>query len=289
MPDPLITDVLDTAFWIAHYRAAETKRPDALFRDPLAGVLSGERGEKIARSMPMSFGTAWSVVLRTCIIDDFIRWAIGDGVDAVLNLGAGLDTRPYRMELPESLLWIEADYARLIDYKKERLAAESPRCRLERAKIDLLDVSARRKMLASVDERATKMVVLTEGVIPYLGEEEVASLADDLKALRHAPNWITEYHAPATMKYLNRGPMARHMQNARFKFAPKDWFSFFREHGWRLKEIRYLMDEAARHKRRLDVPPLMRILFAIRGVLSSPERREAWRKSSAYVLLERTE
>jgi O-methyltransferase involved in polyketide biosynthesis len=58
MADTLIGDALDTAFWIAHYRAAETKRADALFRDPLAGVLGGERGENIAHSMPMRFGTA---------------------------------------------------------------------------------------------------------------------------------------------------------------------------------------------------------------------------------------
>jgi methyltransferase (TIGR00027 family) len=289
MADVLIGDVLDTAFWIAHYRAAETERTDALFRDPLAGVLAGERGEKIARSMPMSFATAWTVVLRTCIIDDFIRWAVADGTDAVLNLGAGLDTRPYRMELPEPLLWIEADYASMIEYKEQRLADEKPHCRLERVRIDLSDVAERRKMLANFDAPDGKMLVLTEGVIPYLSEKEVASLADDLKALRHAPYWITEYHAPETMKYLDRGPLARHMQNARFKFAPRDWFAFFRAHGWRSREIRYLMDEAARHQRGPDLPLLMRILFAIRGVLSSPARREAWSKSSAYVLLERTE
>ena len=55
MADTLIESVSDTAFWIAHYRAVETKRRDALFRDPLAGVLAGDRGEKIARAMPMSF------------------------------------------------------------------------------------------------------------------------------------------------------------------------------------------------------------------------------------------
>jgi|SRR6516165_8332661 hypothetical protein len=76
MADSLIGDVSDTAFWIAHYRAVETKRADALFHDPLAGVLAGERGEKIVRSMPMGFWTSWTVVMRTCIIDDFIRWAI---------------------------------------------------------------------------------------------------------------------------------------------------------------------------------------------------------------------
>lgn len=42
MTDTPIENVSDTAFWVAHYRALETKRPDALFHDPLAGVLAGE-------------------------------------------------------------------------------------------------------------------------------------------------------------------------------------------------------------------------------------------------------
>jgi O-methyltransferase involved in polyketide biosynthesis len=52
MTEPLIRNVSDTAFWIAHHRAIETERPDALFRDPLAARLAGEHGEKIAAAMP---------------------------------------------------------------------------------------------------------------------------------------------------------------------------------------------------------------------------------------------
>ena len=286
MADLLIENVSDTAFWIAHYRAVESRRPDALFHDPLAGVLAGERGEKIARSMPMSFWIAWAVVMRTCIIDDFLRESIAGGADTVLNLGAGLDTRPYRMDLPESLTWIEADYPRVIDYKEERLAAEKPRCRLERVKVDLSNATERRRVLASVDARAGKIVVITEGVIPYLSNEEVGSLADDLRKLEHVRDWIAEYFAPETVRYRSRGPMARHLQNAPFKFAPKDWFGFFREHGWRSRGARYLVEEAERVHRPIQLPPLMRILFVIRGLLSSPKGREAFRRVAGYVLLE---
>jgi methyltransferase (TIGR00027 family) len=286
MAETLIGDVLDTAFWIAHYRALESGRRDALFRDPLAGLLAGERGEKIARSMPMSFWTSWTVVMRTCIIDDFIRWAIANGVDTVLNLGAGLDTRPYRMDLPQSLVWVEADFARMIEYKQQRLAAERPRCRLERVKVDLSDLVERRRMLASVDGGAKKMAILTEGVIPYLTEEQVGSLADDLRMLGHAPYWIAEYHSPETVKYRKRSALARRLQNAPFQFDPKDWFGFFREHGWRPREIRYLMDETVRRNRTTDFPLWMRFLLRIQGLLSSPASREAFRRMTGYVILE---
>ena len=42
-----IENVSDTALWVAIYRAIETDRPDAHFRDPLARRLAGDRGAAI--------------------------------------------------------------------------------------------------------------------------------------------------------------------------------------------------------------------------------------------------
>lgn len=159
--------------WVAHYRALETKRPDALFHDPLAGVLAGDHGHRIARAMPMPFITVWAIAIRTCIVDDYIRLALAQGVDAVFNLGAGLDTRPYRMDLHEK-----------------------QRCQLERVKVDLANLSERGQLFANVSARAKKLLILTEGVVPYLSIEEAASLADDLEALDKACYWIVDYFSP---------------------------------------------------------------------------------------------
>ena len=103
-----IHDVSDTAFWIAYHRALESERPDALFHDPFAKRLAGERGRRISESMPTSRIVAWTVALRTRIIDDYIVAALHAGIDTVLCLGAGLDARPYRMPLPAEVRWIEA-------------------------------------------------------------------------------------------------------------------------------------------------------------------------------------
>ena len=90
----------------------------------MAWKLAGEHGRKIVATVPRRFLGAWSVVIRTVIIDSYIRAAIAGGVDTILNLGAGLDTRPYRMDLPKDLRWIEVDYPHVIDLKEERLADE---------------------------------------------------------------------------------------------------------------------------------------------------------------------
>ena len=284
----LIENVSDTAFWIAHCRALETERPDALFRDPLARLLAGDHGRKIANAMPVRFITAWVVAIRTRVIDDYIRSSIAQGVDTILNLGAGLDTRPYRLDLPESLVWIEADYPHIVEFKENQLAREKPRCQLERVKLDLASLPERRKLLASVNARAGKMLVLTEGVVPYLSLEEAASLADDLRALDRARCWIVEYISPQASKYRSRGRMKQFMQNAPFKFAPQDWFAFFQAHGWRSREIRYLVDEGDRLHRPIQLPPFLRLVFLIRGIFASKEQRAAFRKFQGYALLEPT-
>ena len=286
MAENLIGSVSDTAFWIAHHRSVETERPDALFRDPLAGVLAGDQGREIARAMPMPFMTGWVVVVRTCIIDDYIRLALTEGIDAVVNLGAGLDTRPYRMDLPESLLWVEADYPHVIDFKEQRLSGQTPRCRLERVKLDLANVAERRRFLDMLKARTPKILVLTEGVISYLSVEEVGSLADDLSALGSVRFWIADYFSPQVVKFrTQRGGMQKRMRNAPFRFTPNDWFGFFQEHGWCAKGIRYLPEEGDRLKRPLQLPLLWQLLFKIRAMFVSKARRAAFRKFSAYVML----
>src|SRR6476646_4620178 len=152
----VIQNVSDTAFMVAGFRAAENERPNPLFRDPLAARLAGEHGGEILATMPYSVVGAWSVVIRTVIIDELITRAIGEGVDTVLNLGAGLDTRPYRMALPEDLRWVEVDYPHVIGFKESRLTEEAPRCRLKRIELDLTDRQALRRFLADMSARATQ-------------------------------------------------------------------------------------------------------------------------------------
>jgi methyltransferase (TIGR00027 family) len=298
MTDTLIKNVSDTAFMVAIYRAIESERADALFRDPLARRLAGDYGQRIVASMsggPWSWTTAmrthtmaWVMAIRTRIIDDFILSAIAEGVDAILNLGAGLDTRPYRMETPPSLCWFEIDYPSVIDFKEDRLKDEKPRCRLERVKLDLADISARRELFLQLGSRFTNVLVLTEGVIPYLSVEDVGGLAQDLKAQSAFRHWIVDYFSQDTIRWRKRAAFQRKMQNAPFLFEPKDYFGFFEKHGWRPAEIRYLWHEGRRLNRRIPIPLVAILVFAFTSLFMSKQRRDARRKFAAYILLEPT-
>jgi YVTN family beta-propeller protein len=161
-----IEHVSDTALWVATFRAREGRRKKPLFHDPYSGILAGDRGEWIARNMERSRYTAWSVVIRTCIIDTYIETLIGEGADAVLNIGAGLDTRPYRLSLPKEFQWFEADYEPLLALKNEKLVGKPANCALERWAVDLNHPKARDTLFAQVSERAKNVIVLTYVIDP---------------------------------------------------------------------------------------------------------------------------
>ena len=97
----LIDNVSDTARWVAVYRAMETERPDAIFRDPFAARLAGEKGVGIVDAMKNGRRMAWAMIVRTKVFDEIILERVRNGnADVVLNLAAGLDARPWRLSLP---------------------------------------------------------------------------------------------------------------------------------------------------------------------------------------------
>jgi O-methyltransferase involved in polyketide biosynthesis len=73
-----VRSVSETALLAAGWRGMESERADGLFHDPLAARLAGERGLRIARTLPDG---AWVVAIRTILIDAFLRAAISGGID----------------------------------------------------------------------------------------------------------------------------------------------------------------------------------------------------------------
>jgi methyltransferase (TIGR00027 family) len=284
-PQP-IQDVSETALMVAIWRAMENANSNPLYRDPLALKLAGDRGREIIRGLPKGRRSIshWMMAIRTRVIDDLIREAVADGVTLVLNLGAGLDTRPYRLQLPSTLCWMEVDRAKIIELKDSRLFGEQPACKLKRVSCDLAHASSRRALLASVIGQGRNVLVLTEGVIPYLSEEEVGALASDLSEDPCFQYWIADYFSPFITKYYRAQSKKMRIENAPFKFAPEDYFGFFLSHGWQAKDVRYIVDAAQNLGR--PAPRWVRVMFALRGLYLSREERDQRKHSMAYVLFE---
>lgn len=241
-----IQHISDTARWAAVYRARETERPDAVFRDPFARRLAGERGEEIAKAFPFHEKNSWSWVARTYVFDSFIREQVSQGVDMVVNLAAGLDARPYRMDLPATLQWIEVDLPEILSYKEQIFGGEKPSCRLERVRMDLADARARRDLLDTLAKRAQKALVLSEGLLGYLTEDQVSALAEDLSRPSAFQFWAFDLASPGLLRMIQKNTHAQFGDSvARLQFAPANGPEFFSSHGWQLVKARSMLKAAA--------------------------------------------
>jgi methyltransferase (TIGR00027 family) len=253
-----IRGVADTARWVALYRAIETERPDAIFRDPHARRLAGPRGQQILDAMPQATRAAWAFVARTWLFDLFIRRQVDAGVTLVVNLAAGLDTRPYRMPLPPGLHWVEVDQSQLLDEKTALLADSRPVCSLERVAMDLTDEGARRELFRRLGQAAGNALVITEGLLAYLDEAQVGRLADDLAAQPAFRSWVLDLMTPRLQRIIGK-QWGRSLEEggAPLLFAPESGPDFFAAHGWRPADVRSSLVTAARLKR---LPLLLRLL-----------------------------
>lgn len=255
MAEHTISHVSDTARWTALHRATESARPDALFRDPLAERLAGEQGRAIVANVPWTNRSGWWLVARTKIIDDAIAVSLANGCDRILNLAAGLDTRPYRLDLPSELTWIEADLPKLLAEKTQLLADQTPRCRLTRTAVDLADPHARDAFFNEALDGATKAFVLTEGLSMYLEAADIAALSGALKRPEVAW-WMLDFAFPGLKKQINKN-IAGISENAPFKFAPENGLAFFEDLGWRAVEAESVFEAAHRfHRLPLWMRPL---------------------------------
>ena len=193
------------------------------------------------------------------MFDQLIAKSLQEGCDAVINLAAGLDARPYRLALPAGLKWIEVDLPEITDYKEELLRDEKPSCALERVRLDLSEVNGRRELFKRIAKERQKALVISEGLVVYLSSEEVVLLATDLAAHEQFRYWLLDITSPALLKML-RKKMGKAFAEASapFKFAPDDGPEFFTKFGWNPVAVRSLWHTAGALKR---LPRLMSFFY----------------------------
>ncbi len=168
---------------------------------------------------------------------------------------------------------MEVDLPEIFDYKEVILEGEKPACALERVRLDLSDVARRRALFEGLNRRASKILVLTEGLIIYLSAEEVAALAKDLAAGTHFQLWMTDLASPGLLRMMQRAAGKQLSEvGAPFKFAPAEGPEFFRPHGWEPLDVQGLLKTAARFKR----PPFALRLLALLPERKSPQGNRPW-------------
>jgi methyltransferase (TIGR00027 family) len=280
-----ITHISDTARWVAYYRAMETARPDAIFRDPFAERLAGPEGKAIVDELKQGRQMAWALIVRTAVFDELILESIrGRNVDLVVNLAAGLDARPWRMDLPLALRWVDVDLPGILDYKLDQLKGEKTRCQYEAIRVDLTDAPKRHAALSQLGASARQALVVTEGLLLYLTDEQVGALATDLHASPSFKWWIFDIAHPRLLKMMQKmwGKQAG-SGNAPFKFAPPDGTGFFEKFGWKEAQFRSNMEEA----KRLDREMKGMWFWNLIGRFYSKKTKEQFKRFAGTVLMER--
>ena len=251
--EPSIRNISDTALWVAVYRADESDLADAVFKDPFARELAGERGEQIVQAMESGRKNSWSFVARTHLFDEMILQQIKAGCKRVLNLASGLDTRPFRLSLPADLSWIDIDLPEITDYMQLMMENEKLNCSHKWIALDLSNREARLDIFQQLGRYPQKTLVVSEGLMGYLDEVDAGALAFDLS---HTPGfefWLLDIMSPGVLTMIKKemGSLLDDA-NAPLKFAPADGEEFFRLFGWKPIESRSKLKTAAILKRLSD-------------------------------------
>jgi O-methyltransferase involved in polyketide biosynthesis len=162
---------------------------------------------------------SWPIVARTHVIDRMVAAQVARGTDVVINLLAGLDTRPYRLRLPASLKWVEVDLPDLLAYKVDRLMRERAACKVERIACDLSDRDSRRELLGKINLRGRHILAIGEGLPASRGGAEASALAEDLHRAGNVRHWIVEIVRPARF---GRSEGAAHVERSGWKAIETD-------------------------------------------------------------------
>ncbi|GAA1641516.1 SAM-dependent methyltransferase [Saccharothrix algeriensis] len=177
-----------TALGAAMVRAMESRRRDRLFDDPYAAAflaaardVFGRESQGAAAFVGGVSGRAagfWNqAVVRTRFFDDYLLAAAMAGVRQVVVLGAGLDTRAYRLAWPAGVRLFEVDTADVLDFKRDvlRRRGAATQCGHAAVAADLRGDWAI-PLLAAGMRPAEPTAWLLEGLLIYLSAAEAAHL-----------------------------------------------------------------------------------------------------------------
>ncbi len=157
------------------------------------------------------------------MIDDLVREAIRVGAQQLILLGAGFDSRPYRLPEANGIAVFEVDHPATQRAKRERLKARLGRLpgKVRFVEVDFEKDNLEGALLAAGFDAKKPAVVVWEGVVSYLTETAVnCNLA--LLARLLAPG------SRLVLTYVDKGALdgSRTFQGAR---RWKSWVRFNRE------------------------------------------------------------
>jgi len=128
-----------------------------------------------------------SLPLRTLFIDHYVENELkNEEIKQVVVLGCGMDSRPYRLQIPSHLHWFEVDMPHVLEYKHNilsRLKEAVPKCHIHTVAIDLCDPEWPKQLQDATFSPSEPSLWILEGLIGYLTESDVHKLLDNVASL----------------------------------------------------------------------------------------------------------
>jgi len=180
--------VSNTALGAATCRLIEQFQPEKtrLFHDSVVKDLVGTpiralmqftsmRNYTIKQTDAIMPGIYGAQICRTRFIDEAVEKALSQGIRQVVILGAGLDTRPYRLAGMERVQVFEVDLPSVQEAKKKRLHKHFGRLpgNVTFVPIDFDKESLEAVFTGTVFDPSKPSMFVWEGVTQYLSEEAV--------------------------------------------------------------------------------------------------------------------
>ena len=248
----VVSGVGVTALAAAAMRAVEGHHAEPLVRDPYAAAFVKAAADQLPSPLPVTpeeaaadpgfpwFGMAHYVAVRSRFFDDFFPAAAGAGLRQAVIVGAGLDTRTFRLDWMPGATVYEIDAPMVLAFKDSVLAGQGagPRCDRRAVAADLRADWPAALREAGFDP-AAPTAWLAEGLFPYLTDEALAALLGHLHELSAPGSRITAEHVPADTSVIE-GSLKREIASrasekltaiwiADQQFDPASWLL---GHGW---------------------------------------------------------
>ena len=248
-----ISHVSDTALMVAACRAVETESDLGFVRDPFARRLAGERGMAILRALSHPEMIRFGIGARCRFLDELLLEALAaEPIKTVLSVGCGLDTRPWRLDLPPHLRWIEVDFSEMLDYKDALMGSEVPKCRRERLSVDL---NAREERLSIYSAAGSAPVLMiTEGLLMYLPAATVESLTAEARQESGIRHWIADITTSAFTQAIGASDAMRSLRHVQASdcLPGEQILETLRRTGWMTVARRSFITDMAFAERRVE-------------------------------------
>ena len=171
--------ISNTAFYCCGVRMLDAEHPNSLCNDIFAKRFMDERGMQIFAPFRSETMPNISNTVRCYIIDEAIRsLLVAHPNSLIISIGAGFDSRPYRIKGGE---WVEIDEPQIIEYKNEKLPITECANKLTRISIDFSNETLTEKLAAYRSQQ--HIILAIEGVFMYLDNPAIESTIEQLQTL----------------------------------------------------------------------------------------------------------